>query len=359
MKIVEMNLKKGLVKLIPEHTDDLWHLYNIIYKDDEVYAFTTRELKSDEQYSRKKRGERIPVFLGIKVEKVFWDRLVGRLRVHGVICQAPDIVPTGAHHTINISLNTPITIVKNQWTKHHLERLKMAQKSSGRPTIIMSIDDEGYAIALITHYGLDLKVDEHVKLPSKFEADKRNEAVKAFFKKAADNLHQVWSESNGPVAIIGVGFLKNDFAEYLKNEKPELAKAIIDIKSVNNSGVAGIYEALRSGVLTKTIQQLRVMEETEVMEEVLKRLGKGEGNVVYGLDDVKKAAELSAIEVLLIADTMLRESSDEHRLLIEEIMRNVEDRGGRTIIISTGHEAGEKLLALGGMAALLRFSLPH
>lgn len=359
MKIVEMNLKKGLVKLIPENTDDLWHLYNIIYRDDEVYAFTTREIKSDEQYSRKKRGERVSVFLGIKVEKVFWDRLVGRLRVHGVICQAPDIVPIGAHHTINISLNTPITIVKNQWAKHHLERLKIAQKSSGRPTIVISIDDEGYAIALITHYGLDLKVDEHIKLPSKFEADKRNEAVKAFFKKAADNLHQVWSENNGPVAIIGVGFLKNDFAEYLRNEKPELAKAIIDVKSVNNSGVAGIYEALRSGVLTKAIQQVRVMEETEVMEEVLKRLGKGEGNVVYGLDDVKKAVELSAIEVLLIADTMLRESSDEYRLQIEEIMKNVEDRGGRTMIISTEHEAGEKLLALGGIAALLRFSLSH
>jgi Predicted RNA-binding proteins len=40
-----MNLKKGFVKVVPESLDDLWHLYNIIYKGDEVYAYTTREIK--------------------------------------------------------------------------------------------------------------------------------------------------------------------------------------------------------------------------------------------------------------------------------------------------------------------------
>ncbi|MEM2320004.1 MAG: mRNA surveillance protein Pelota, partial [Candidatus Bathyarchaeia archaeon] len=70
MKVLEINLKKGFVKVIPETLDDLWHLYNIIYKNDEVYAYTTREIKSDERYSRSKRGERVSVFLGVKVEKV-------------------------------------------------------------------------------------------------------------------------------------------------------------------------------------------------------------------------------------------------------------------------------------------------
>jgi len=34
----------------------------------------------------------------------------------------------------------------------------------------------------------------------------------------------------------------------------------------------------------------------------------------------------------------------------------VERKGGGIIVISTEHEAGTKLLALGGVAALLRFS---
>ena len=129
------------------------------------------------------------------------------------------------------------------------------------------------------------------------------------------------------------------------------------MKSVNNGGVAGIYEALRSGVLLKAMKTQRIVEETKIVEEVLKRLGKGELNVTYGVEDVKKAVELGAVEKLVLADTMLREASDEARLLLEDLMRNVEKKGGNIIVVSTEHEAGAKLIALGGIAALLRFAL--
>ena len=129
------------------------------------------------------------------------------------------------------------------------------------------------------------------------------------------------------------------------------------MKSVNNGGLAGIYEALRSGVLLKAMKTQRIVEETKIVEEVLKRLGKGELNVTYGVEDVKKAVELGAVEKLVLADTMLREASDEERLLLEDLMRNVEKKGGSIIVISTEHEAGAKLIALGGIAALLRFAL--
>jgi len=65
LKILGKNLKKGFVKVIPETMDDLWHLYNVIYEKDEVYAFTTREVKPDGKYDRPGRGERISVFLGV------------------------------------------------------------------------------------------------------------------------------------------------------------------------------------------------------------------------------------------------------------------------------------------------------
>jgi protein pelota len=36
-------------------------------------------------------------------------------------------------------------------------------------------------------------------------------------------------------------------------------------------------------------------------------------------------------------------------------MREVEQKGGEVVVVSTEHEAGAKLVALGGIAALLRF----
>lgn len=359
MKVLEINLKKGFVKVIPETLDDLWHLYNIIYKNDEVYAYTTREIKSDERYSRSKRGERVSVFLGVKVEKVSWDKLLGRLRVHGIICHAPDLVPTGAHHTLNITLNSPLTIMKEYWGKHHIDRLEAAGKTSEKPVIILSIDDEGYAVAVTTQYGVDVKVEERIKLPGKIEAERRDEAIKMHFKSALSSLRQVWNEMHSPIAIIGVGFLKNDFAKFLEKEAPDIAKSIVDVKGVNSSGVAGIYEAMRSGVLTKALKHLRILEEMEVVEEILKRLGRNERNVAYGLEEVKKAANFGAIETLVLADSKLREAPDEERLSMEELMKDIEGKSGKVMIVSTENEAGTKLLALGGIAALLRFTLPN
>jgi protein pelota len=357
LRIIELNLKKGFVKVIPETFDDLWHLYNIIYKNDEVYTRTTREIKPDEKYARPRRGKRIPVFLGVKVEKIAWDKLLGRLRVHGTICKGPETVPLGAHHTVNIALNKPLTIVKKKWARHHVERVKRASETSEKPVTIVAIDDEGYAIATTKQYGVEIKMEERVKLPGKLEAEKRSVAVKEYFRKALNSLRQVWTVTRSPIAIIGVGFVKKDFARFLQNEAADIAKLVVDVKSVNNSGVAGIYEALRSGILLKTMKHMRIAEETKVIEEVLKKLGKNEPNIAYGFDDVKRLAELGAIDLMVLADTMLRKASDEKRLLLEDLMKVVEQKGGKIMVMSTEHEAGLKLLALGGIAALLRFSI--
>ncbi|MEM3730469.1 MAG: mRNA surveillance protein pelota [Candidatus Bathyarchaeia archaeon] len=359
MKILEVNLKKGFVKVVPENFDDLWHLYNIIGKDDKVYAYTSREIRPSEEYLRPKRGERVQVFLGVKVEEVVWDKLLGRLRIHGTICEAPEIVPAGAHHTLNVALNNPLTIVKGEWAKHQIERLERASKTSEKSLIIVAIDDESYAIATTTQYGVEIKAEENIKLPGKLETEKRDAAIKEYFKKALESLRQIWKNTPSPIAIIGVGFIKNDFAKFLENEAKEIAKSVIDVKSVNNGGVAGIYEALRSGVLSKAMQTQRIFEETRVIEEILKGLGKGETNVVYGLEEVEKAAQIGAVEKLVLADAILRKASDENRRHLEDLMKSVEQKGGSLMVVSTEHEAGAKLMALGGVAAILRFSMQH
>jgi protein pelota len=114
---------------------------------------------------------------------------------------------------------------------------------------------------------------------------------------------------------------------------------------------------LRSGVLLKAAHQLRIVDETETIEEVMKRLGKGEGTVTYGLIDVENAVNMGAVEKLVLADTTLRDASEAQRLKLEALMHEVERRRASITVISTEHEAGAKLISLGGIAALLRFPL--
>ncbi len=98
---------------------------------------------------------------------------------------------------------------------------------------------------------------------------------------------------------------------------PTWLNPLADVKSVNNGGTAGIDEALRAGILLKASHRLRVVDETETMEEVMKRLGKSEGTVTYGLEAVENAANMGAIEKLVIADTMLRDADEPQRLKLE------------------------------------------
>ncbi len=132
---------------------------------------------------------------------------------------------------------------------------------------------------------------------------------------------------------------------------------MIDVKSVNSVGKAGLYEAVRSGILSKALRHVRISEEAAAVEEVLRRLGKERRNVTYGLPDVERANTYGAIEKVLLTDVRLREALDEERRVLEKLMREVERKSGTVAIISTEHEAGAKLNSLGGIAALLRFPI--
>ncbi len=353
-----MNLKKGLAQVSPDNLDDLWHLYNIIHKDDEVQARTTREKKLDEDYARPKRGKRVSVFLGVRVERVFWDKTLNRLRIHGIVCKAPEKLNVkGEHHTLNVTINKPVTIVKAKWSKHHIDRLHRASKAKEAPIIVVSIDDEEYCIAVLRQYGVDVKAEEKANLPGKLEVDKRVEATRRFFKSTLKSLRQVWTPLRSPIVVIGPGFMKNNFVKHANAEATEIARAVVDVKGVNSGGLAGIKEALRSGVFTKTLRRVQVAEETKIMEAVLERLGKGRSDVTYGVTNVEQACLIGAIERILLADTALREAADEERIALEKLMREVEQKGGQVNVISTEHEAGEKLLGLGGIAALLRYQI--
>ena len=358
MKVLKRKLKKGIVKVIPERLDDLWHLYNIITEGDEVHARTTREKKVEEPYARPKKGRRVSVFLGVRVQKVLWYKTLNRLRIQGIVCEAPDKLDvTGSHHSINVTLNKPITIVKTKWLKHQIDRLKRASEAKVTPIIVTSIDDEEYCVAVLRQYGIDVKAEEKTRLPGKLEAEKRTKAIREFFKKVLKSLREVWMRLHSPIVVIGPGFVKNNFVKYINSVTSDVASAVIDVKGVNSGGLAGIQEALRSGVFTKALRHVRIAEEARVMEEVLTRLGKGRLDVTYGFDEVEKASTFGAVERLLLADVTLREASDEKRIALEGLMREVEERGGAVTIISAEHEAGAKLLSLGGIAALLRFPL--
>jgi protein pelota len=86
------------------------------------------------------------------------------------------------------------------------------------------------------------------------------------------------------------------------------------------------------------------------MDEVLLRIAT-EGAVAYGVAEVRKAVDYGAAETVLIADTLLR---DEEAM---RVVREAEHVNASVVVMSTEFEPGERLAALGGAAALLRYKL--
>src|SRR5207245_1612108 len=71
----------------------------------------------------------------------------------------------------------------------------------------------------------------------------------------------------------------------------------------------------------------------------------------YGPAEVGEAVDAGAVETLLVSDAVVRDPG------VEEMMRAAESARGTVVLISRHHEAGQKLEALGGIAALLRFPI--
>jgi len=358
MKVLGRDEKRGTMRVVPEDIDDLWVLYNVIRGGDHIHARTSREVKVEEEAARPSKGKRIAMSLGIRVERVSFQRDNERLRANGVIIEAPEKFGLmGDHHAINIALGKPVTILKEEWSSYDVERIERASRERSKPIIVVSIDDERGCVALLRQHGIEVKAEIEARLPGKLEAERREAALARYFNSILRELTLAWSGIHGLIALIGPGFLKESFAKHVREKQPDIFKDVSAVRTVGSGGAAGVEEAVRSGVLDVVARKMRVIEETRAVEELLSHLASGRRGVSYGVEEVKKAISYGAVELLLVADALLREADDEERREMENSMREAERMRGEIMIVSAEHEAGKKILSLGGVAALLRFSI--
>ena len=356
MKLLKKDDKHGIVALLPEDLDDLWALYVVVEPGDFVKARTRREKRVE---GAKSRGKRISINLGIEVEKKALDVLMGRLRLLGVIREAPARFEDelGKHHALDIRPGIPVELRKGRWAGFHLRILERACRGKPKPLIVACVDDEDYCVALVGLRDIEVLAEGRNTLARERGARSREEALRPFFREALSALRKAWEDHRRPLAVIGPSMERDMFLALLRSEEPALARQIVSVRAVSTGGLPGIYEALRAGVLTKALSEARITREVEAVREALSRLGKGDGRVAYGLEEVRRACSYGAVEKLMVADAVLRDANEEERLLLEDLMMEVEEKGGEVMIISSSHEAGRNVLSLGGIVALLRFPL--
>lgn len=366
MKIIDEKLKKnkGRLTLKIETLDDLWHLMNIIFPGDKVFSKTTRRIRisSRENGSSKDKGERRPVYVGIIVEKVALHKFSNVLRIKGkIVHSSNELIPLGEYHTIAIKIGSHITIEKEYWPNFILDRIEKATKKLDIPvTLFISIDEGESCFLLATTYEMIELTRISISIPGKRYAPKQHdEGLKRFLKDTLNTLLMKTKELKpSNIIIVGPGFVKTHFLKLIEEKKVQFASINISVLNSSVGCYTGIYEVIRSGALGKLIERVQVLRENNLFEELLAHIGGSDGLATYGLSNVETAANYGAIAKLLILDKLLREiETIEDRNRIESLLQKVEQYGGEILIINSEHNAGQQLLSLGGIAAILRYKL--
>jgi protein pelota len=123
------------------------------------------------------------------------------------------------------------------------------------------------------------------------------------------------------------------------------------------AGRAGANEVIREGLANEFLEDHAIHKEMQLLEEVWKRISSN-GAVAYGEQALLQAMAEGAIETLLVAVDLLRDEQTQlDGKLLSEWVRGLDDIGGTLMQCSTDHDAGEQLLGLGGVVALLRYKM--
>ncbi|WP_456474713.1 mRNA surveillance protein pelota [Candidatus Pyrohabitans sp.] len=350
MKILHRNLKEGKFKLRPENIDDLWYLKSIIEEGDAIYGVAYRRVR-DEERVRADKGERVRMFLGIKVKQVEFAPYAMRLRITGEVFSGPeDLISFGTHQTLEVKPGDEVMLQKQEWRRWHLERLAEAEKAAKEARVlIVAVEDGEAEFALIRRYGIDYITRIVGGIAGKRYAAQHEASAKQFYAEVAKKISEVVEKERvEAVVLAGPGFWKESLLEAIKERYPKLAKRCY-LEGTGCGGRSAVQEVLKRRAIERILEESRISEETALVERFYEELAK-EGLAAYGIAEVSKAMDYGAVETLLISDAFLRKYPES-----DSLIEKAKAIKAKVLIVSTEHEAGERLEAIGGLAAILRY----
>lgn len=345
MRILKKDYATGEIKLTCESLEDLWHVERILQEGDVLCAKSWRRFKvegSDDS------GEKKEVNLQLAVEKAEFAKLANKLRVGGTIKGGTpeEFVQTGSHHTIDIELHYPFSIIKT-WKSHQIKRLEEAVSEGKRPKIALcAMDDEKAVFATLRGYGVAYEFELENSASKRDE--KYEEKQQKYFSEIEKKLESYKLER---LIVAGPGFAKDNLKKMLERKRSQLLSKIV-WENCSYAERSGINELLKKGVVSKVAGEQRIEEEAKLLEGFLLHLHKDDGLCAYGFANVKTAIELSAATHLLVLDELLRTKKE-----TETLLEFAEKKKVKITIFSQEGEPGKQLANFGGLAALLKFRI--
>uniref|UniRef100_A0A803PYX7 Protein pelota homolog n=1 Tax=Cannabis sativa TaxID=3483 RepID=A0A803PYX7_CANSA len=344
--------------MVAVDSDDLWYAYNLIAPGDSVMAVTVRKVLR-EAASGGRDAERVKLKLEVKVEEVAdYDKVGSVLRIRGKNILENEHVKIGAFHTLELELNRPFVLRKDNWDSLALHVLQQASDPTASADLAVVLMQEGLAhIMLIGKSMTTTRARIETSIPRKHGPGIAG-YESAFLKNVDFNVVRC-------AVIASPGFTKDQFHRHLllEAERKQL-RTIIEHKSRiilvhTTSGYKhSMKEVLEAPNVMNMIKDTKAAQEVRALEEFFSMLSNDSARACYGPKHVEVAHERMAVQTLLITDDLFRNADLVARRRYVNLVESVKDSGGNVHIFSSLHVSGEQLAQISGIAAILRFPLP-
>ena len=286
----------------------------------------------------------------------------------------------------------------------HLQEMLREKETYG----ILLIDSSGATIATLQGRRLDIVRQLTSGVPGKTRAGGqsarryerlREMRLQEYFTRVGEHANDAFLpiENLKGVILAGPGPTKDDFekGEYLNYQLKNKIIDVIDTAYVEEQGVKEVVEKA-----PEVMRKVRYIEEKKVMQQFLYEVGHDTGKITYGEEEVRRALENGAINILLLSEGLemtrvtlkcsacgyqeqhtvknkaLQEfeqnltgkpcpkcgatslSINEREDVIDDFARLAEYTNTQVEVISTETEEGQMLKnSFGGVAAILRFKV--
>ncbi|EPR80147.1 putative pelota protein [Spraguea lophii 42_110] len=322
MKIIKENIdmKHKCCKLeyIPEHSEDICRLYDIIEYGDIIRSFTYRKVAVTAKDQKK-----IRLLLEMKVEKVDVDLEASVLFIGGITNVENEYVKIGSHHTFKIGVGDRLCIMKSKINDISMKFIRGVKESLCEILFLMENKNEVEIIVFNNNFYKTLK---RVKVR---EIEKEIKNI---------NISDI-------KLLVLINFKKdiNTTYKYINVKIPSEIR--------NNTNI--IEFCLKDKKISKQIENTQFYKNFKNMENFIKQQHSNENMVSIGIKEVKESMEYAAIKILIFSSNLIK--TIEQKKEIEKMVKELKNQKAEVSIIPHTHPLGMKLEDFGGMVAVLKF----
>lgn len=221
----------------------------------------------------------------------------------------------------------------------------------------------------------------------------RKQMLKSFLQEIAEKAKSAFMDKAREGKLLGIiiggpGFVKDKLIDdgYIHQE---LEDEIVAVESLNYSGEEALEELVSKA--EDAIEDSQVVREKNLVNEFFTNLKEENGKSEYGIEPVYKALKMGAVDTLLISEDVdmfeatyecpnshekeifeeearisdsieCGECNEEMELedisdIVDAFGEKAEEMSTDLEIIGNGHEEGQRLLNMGGVAAILRYRI--